>query len=144
MDPVLPSYKPHLKLEILKENDLHPAKLPFLAEDQVYLYSATSDKTYMNDPVKRKAWITNKIKGPSLWWLASISPDWHPNLKKVQALCEEEAPPSVIALYHPVWQFRLALGLDTQLAVDNAEFDWKFFWAKKKGLVGVKTSLTEQ
>jgi hypothetical protein len=144
MTPLIPTYKPNLKLELFGPDDPHPEKLPHISNNRVYLYSATAESSFKKDDLKRKAWVENKIKGPEKWWLTSISIGWHPNLERVQKLCNNEAPASVVTLYHPLWQFRFALGQGNQLLVDNAKFDWEFFWAQKQGLSTVKTSSTVQ
>jgi hypothetical protein len=143
MLPLIPLYKPHMKLDLLGPDDEHPSQLPFMSDNRVYVYSSTGDSDFMKDPVKRRAWMSNKIKGPDKWWLASIEVGWHPNIKELQKLCNNEAPASVVSLYHPLWQFRFALGVFDQLLIDNARFDWEFFWAQKKGL-GIKMNSTAQ
>jgi hypothetical protein len=138
MTPLLPSYKPVVRLETKTLNDPFPDKLPFMKDNRIYLFAGTSDKDYLADSMKYKAWSTNKIKGPDTWWLTWISTGWHDNVKKVQELCNKKAPDSVVALYHPTWQFRFALGKSDKLLLENAKFDWQFFWAKESGAVGTR------
>jgi hypothetical protein len=138
MTPQLPSFKPIVKVEMKGIVDKHPPKFPFIKNNKVYLYASTNEKDFIADELKYKAWTTNKILGPDKWWLAWIPLGWNPNLSKVQELCNKKAPDSVVALYHPVWQFRFALGKVDKLLLENARFDWEFFWSKEFGASSVR------
>jgi len=133
MLPLMPSFNPKFIIEVFKGEDPHPHSLPFVVEDKVFVYSTTNDKEFMDDPLKRRAWMSNKITGPDLWWLGGIRVGWHTGVEEVQRLCNKNAPDSVLTLYHPVTQFRLAMGTLNSLVLENAKEDWKFFWAKKSG-----------
>jgi len=131
--PELPSFKPVVRLLMLGENDLHPKKLPFIDGDRVYCYANTSEKDFIEDPLKHKAWVTGEIKSPEFWWLSYIQTGFHSNFSKVKELCGDAIPEGVVDLYHPVWQLRFVLGHPAVDLVENAKFQWSYFWYQKTG-----------
>jgi len=131
--PLLPCFKPIIRLKLLGPNDPYPSKLPFFDDEGIYLHASTSDKDFLNDPLKSKAWKTGNIKSPEFWWLARMNKGFHPNFQKVVALCENNVPEAVAGLYHPVWQLRLGLRQPIEELLYNAKFQWSSFWYEKTG-----------
>lgn len=131
--PELPSFKPQVRIKLKGQNDPYPKVLPFIDDEFAYLYASTSDKSYLEDPLKNRAWKSGKIKSPEIWWISYIKKGYHANFEKVKELCNNEVPEQVSALYHPVWQLRLVLGFPVDKLIEDGKFQWSFYWFKKTG-----------
>lgn len=131
--PQLPSFKPIVRIKLKGIEDPYPKGLPFIDKEFIYLYASTSEKDFLEDPLKNKAWKEGKIKSPELWWLSYIKKGYHPNFEKVTELCGEALPEEVARLYHPVYQLRFVLGVPMFNIIEEAKHQWSFYWFKKTG-----------
>lgn len=131
--PELPCFKPIIRLKLKGAEDPYPNNLPFIDKDFIYLYASTSEKDYLQDPLKKKAWKEGEIKSPEMWWIAYMKKGYHPNFQKVKDLCGKALPEPVAALYHPVWQLRIAFNAPIGNLIEDAKFQWSFHWFKKTG-----------
>jgi len=131
--PILPSFKPEVRIKLMTAKDTYPRQLPYVEEDRMYVYVGTSERSYVNDFQKEKDWIQGKIENPRTWWLAYIQAGYHPNFKKVQELCGKEVPDAVEAIYHPVWQYRLIYGNKVEELIKEAKEQWEYYWQLRLG-----------
>lgn len=131
--PTLPCFKPQIRLLLKGEADPYPEFLPFADKDFIYTHVGTSEKDFLQDPVKNKAWKKGEITSPETWWIGYIKKGHHSNYEKLKELCGDNIPPAVADLYHPVWQLRFALGIRLGNILNEARFQWSFFWFKKTG-----------
>jgi hypothetical protein len=107
----------------------YPEQLPYVEEDRLYVYVGTSERDFLNDPLKHKAWVKGEISNPKIWWSSYIHTGYHPNWSLVQKLCQKEVPDAVEALYHPVWQLRMVLGKPVDDLIQEAKDQWSSYWS---------------